>query len=58
MYNDQDIIILDLENILWAINLIKKRFSKIKTSDDFYENDDGLEKLDSICMRLSILGKL
>ena len=34
-----------------------KRFSKIKEPDDFVESEEGLEKLDSICMQLIAIGE-
>ncbi|MCL4431469.1 MAG: DUF86 domain-containing protein [Epsilonproteobacteria bacterium] len=46
-----------LEYILQSIELIQKRFLAIKESDDFMKDDDGLEKLDSISMRLQSIGE-
>lgn len=46
-----------IEFILESLLLIKKRFSKIRSSDDFLKDDDGLEKLDSISMRLQSIGE-
>lgn len=43
--------------ILESITLIKKRFSIINSSDDFLKNDVGLEKLDSISMRIQSIGE-
>lgn len=43
--------------ILESILLIKKRFSVIGTSDDFLKDDDGLEKLDAISMRIQSIGE-
>ena len=34
-----------------------KRFNPINNSDDFLNNDIGLEKLDSICMKLIAIGE-
>ncbi len=56
MYN-QKLVIEDLQNILWAIEQILKRFSVVKTSEDFLNSDAGLEKLDSICMQLINIGE-
>lgn len=39
------------------MNLLKKESIKIKSSDDFLEDDDSLEKLDSISMRLVAIGE-
>ena len=41
-----------LKNILWSIDQIGKRFIGISNGDDFLNNDEGLQKLDSICMQL------
>ncbi|MDQ1338950.1 MAG: hypothetical protein QG567_99 [Campylobacterota bacterium] len=46
-----------LEYILQSIELIQKRFLTIRESDDFMKNDEGLEKLDSISMRLQSIGE-
>lgn len=56
--NDQKLMILStLEDIKFSIELIKKESIKIKSSDDFLEDDDSLEKLDSISMRLVAIGE-
>jgi uncharacterized protein with HEPN domain len=46
-----------LKFILESIALIKRRFQNIKSSDDFLENDEGLDKLDAISMRLQAIGE-
>jgi uncharacterized protein with HEPN domain len=46
-----------IEFIVESLILIKKRFSVIKSSDDFLQDDDGVEKLDSISMRLQAIGE-
>ena len=43
--------------VLESLNLIKKRFATIHSSDDFLVDDSGLEKLDSISMRLQSIGE-
>ena len=56
--SDRQLMILSiLEDIKFSIELIKKRFEQIDSSDDFLANDDGLEKLDSIAMRLVAIGE-
>ena len=40
-----------------SISLIKKRFSSIDSVDDFIADDDGLEKLDSIILRIQTIGE-
>jgi uncharacterized protein with HEPN domain len=54
---DSEIIESILDQILWAINQIEKRFSVIASSDNFLNSDKGLEKLDSICMQLINIGE-
>lgn len=49
---DKELVIDILENIRWSINQIAKRFQAIGSVDDFIKDDNGLEKLDSICMQL------
>ena len=39
------------------IVLIKRRFEPIKTSDDFLDNGDGLDRLNAISMRLQAIGQ-
>lgn len=55
--NTRKDIISTLENILLSIKLIQDRFSSINTSDDFLDNEIGLEHLDSISMRLIAIGE-
>ncbi|WP_027389071.1 HepT-like ribonuclease domain-containing protein [Chrysiogenes arsenatis] len=59
MYDaEQKILLLStLEDIKFSIELILKRFNGIRSSDDFLRDDDGLEKLDSISMRLVAIGE-
>ncbi len=55
--SDKELIILStLEDIVFSIELIISRFETIKSSDDFLDGD-GLEKLDSISMRLVAIGE-
>ncbi|NCB48890.1 MAG: DUF86 domain-containing protein [Clostridia bacterium] len=46
-----------LDFILESLALVKKRFETIHSSDDFLQNDAGLEKLDAIAMRLQSIGE-
>jgi len=46
-----------LDFIQESILLIERRFSAIDSIDDFMEDDDGLEKLDSIIMRIQAVGE-
>jgi uncharacterized protein with HEPN domain len=40
-----------------SIALIKRRFESIQTSDDFLANDEGIDRLDAISMRLQGIGE-
>lgn len=56
--SDKDLMVIStLEDIGYSINLILERFEHISSSDDFLENSIGLEKLDSISMRLIAIGE-
>jgi len=56
--SDKNLIVIStLEDIKFSIELILKRFESIKSSDDFLATDEGLEKLDSISMRLVAIGE-
>lgn len=58
MYDyDREVVIDMLENMLWALDQIQKRFTEIDTASDFLDTDTGLEKLDSICMQLINIGE-
>lgn len=46
-----------LDFILESLRLIKRRFNGIASSDDFLDNDEGLDKLDAISMRLQSIGE-
>lgn len=46
-----------IDFILESIRLINRRFKAIKSSDDFLNGDDGLDKLDAISMRIQAIGE-
>lgn len=54
---DREVVIDMLENMLWALDQIQKRFIEIDTASHFLDSDIGLEKLDSICMQLINIGE-
>ncbi len=55
---DKDLMAIStLEDIKFSIELILKRFENIEDSDAFLANEYGLEKLDSISMRLIAIGE-
>ena len=55
--HDKALIVGIFANIIWSLEQITKRFRTIKTSDDFLKDDEGIEKLDSICMQLITIGE-
>ena len=56
--SDKDKMLLStLEDIVYSLQLIEKRFASIKSSDDFLEDENKLEKLDRISMRLVAVGE-
>ena len=46
-----------LNFLLESMRLIHRRFEMITCGDDFLENDDGLDKLDAISMRIQAIGE-
>jgi uncharacterized protein with HEPN domain len=46
-----------LNYIVESITLINERFQEINSSEDFLHDNKGLEKLDSISMRLQTIGE-
>ena len=54
---DKEIIIEILNNIEWSINLIISRSSNIHNYEDFFKDDEGLTKLDSVCMQFINIGE-
>jgi uncharacterized protein with HEPN domain len=46
-----------LSQVLTAANRIERRSSSIDAPDDFLASDEGLDKLDAICMMLIAIGE-
>ena len=46
-----------LEFMKDSISIIKKRFSCIESADNFLSDDEGIEKLDSIILRIQTIGE-
>ncbi len=58
MLNDKDKMVLStLEDIKYSLKLIKTRCKDIQVSDDFLKDEKGIERLDSISMRLVAIGE-
>ena len=54
---DKELVLETLKQIVNSIYIVLKRFSFIKNPDDFVKTEEGLEKLDSICMQLIAIGE-
>jgi len=54
---NQKIIYERLALILESINLIIERTERIKTARDFVKDKEGIELMDSIAMRLQMIGE-
>ena len=55
--SNKELILSTLEDIKYSLELIQTRVKNINSSDDFLETENGLEKLDSIAMRLVAIGE-
>ena len=54
---DAELILEILRQIHEAGKRIERRFSPVRHSNDFLANDDGLDRLDAICMMLIAIGE-
>lgn len=54
---DSELIAEILHQILGAGKRIERRFSSVHHPDDFLLSDDGLDRLDGICMMLIAIGE-
>lgn len=52
-----DYLVFRLKKVIESIEIIESRFSKIKTPDDFVVSPEGLTLLDSIVIRLQVIGE-
>jgi uncharacterized protein with HEPN domain len=55
--HNRELIHTILSQILEASERIKRRFSGIHSPDDFLKSDDGIDRLDAICMMLITIGE-
>jgi len=46
-----------LESVLEALERISRRFGGIQSPDDFLRSDEGIDRLDGICMILIAVGE-
>jgi uncharacterized protein with HEPN domain len=45
-------------DVIECINIVEERFEKIKSAEDFITSKEGIELLDSISMRLQVIGEI
>jgi uncharacterized protein with HEPN domain len=55
--HDEELILEILDQIYKSTQKVLKRFKPIKSVNDFTESDEGMEKLDAICMQLIAIGE-
>ncbi len=56
MFN-RELVHTILSEILEASDRIERRFLTIQSSEDFLKSDDGIDRLDAICMMLIAIGE-
>jgi len=54
---DPELVHEVLSQILEASGRVERRFTSIQSPDDFLESEDGIDKLDGICMMLIAIGE-
>ena len=55
--SDPKLVLEILSQIEEAAKRVTRRFAKVGSSDAFLESEEGLEKLDAICMQLIAIGE-
>jgi uncharacterized protein with HEPN domain len=55
--SNQELIKNILDQMILSCKRIEKRFSTIQTINDFLDSEEGIEKLDAICMQIIALGE-
>lgn len=54
---DRELLIEKLQTMLSALERIPRRFASIAEPSDFYLTDEGVDKMDAICMILIAAGE-
>lgn len=54
----KELLIDKFLDVVECIDIIESRFIEIKNPEDFVESANGVEKLDSIAMRLQVIGEI
>ena len=52
-----EVLLEALKQISISTKRILKRFEKVDSADHFLDSEDGLEKMDAICMQLIAIGE-
>lgn len=55
--SDPNLVLEILSQIEEASKRVERRFAKVGSVDAFLESEEGLEKLDAICMQLIAMGE-
>lgn len=55
--SEQEVVQSILEQMILSCERVEKRFSTIHSINDFLDTEEGIEKLDAICMQLIALGE-
>ena len=55
--HDKELILEILDQIYKSTQKILKRFEPIESFNDFTDSEEGMEKLDAICMQLIAIGE-
>lgn len=55
--HDKELILEILDQTYKSTRKILKRFKPIKSVNDFTDSEEGMEKLDAICMQLIAIGE-
>jgi uncharacterized protein with HEPN domain len=54
----EDVLLDQFKSILESIEITQDRFDTIQAAEDFVTSPEGVTKLDSIAMRLQIIGEI
>lgn len=55
--SEKELVLNILEQMIFSCERVEKRFLTIYTINDFLDSEEGIEKLDAICMQLIALGE-
>lgn len=55
--SEQEVVQSILEQMILSCERVEKRFSTIHSINDFLDTEEGIEKLDAICMQIIALGE-